>query len=248
MDAVTATTAPGVHRVANPLVNWYLLEGDDGVTAIDAGFPPDYKRLRGWLGELGRDDLRAVVITHGHVDHVGFAERARHELRATVYVPEGDVEIVRSPLPLARSERNPLIYFARYGPTRRLYLGAVRQIGVAGQRLREFETYRSGDELPVPGRPRAVGCPGHTLGHCALHVPDRDVLFAGDAIVTRDPYTGREGPCLVARAATANSELNLRSLDALEATGARLVLTGHGEPYEDGIAQAVAIAREKGAA
>jgi glyoxylase-like metal-dependent hydrolase (beta-lactamase superfamily II) len=35
-----------------------------------------------------------------------------------------------------------------------------------------------------------IECPGHTFGHCALHLADRDVLFTGDALVTRDPYTG----------------------------------------------------------
>ena len=84
--------------------------------------------------------------------------------------------------------------------------------------------------LPVPGEPRVVFCPGHTLGHCALHLPDRDVLIAGDALVMLDPYTARRGPRLVARAAVADSERNMRSLDALAATGARTVLTGHGEP------------------
>jgi glyoxylase-like metal-dependent hydrolase (beta-lactamase superfamily II) len=88
---------------------------------------------------------------------------------------------------------------------------------------------------------------GHTYGHVSLHLPDRDVLIAGDALVTLDPYTGRRGPRLVARAATADSSRALAALDALEATDARLVLPGHGEPYM-GVAGAVALAREAGSA
>ena len=90
--------------------------------------------------------------------------------------------------------------------------------------------------------------PGHTHGHCALHLADRDVVIAGDAIVMLDPYTGRRGPRLVARAATVDSDRNLRTLDALTATGARTVLTGHGEPWTGGVESAVAQAREAGAA
>jgi glyoxylase-like metal-dependent hydrolase (beta-lactamase superfamily II) len=239
------TVTDGVHRIANPLVNWYLVEGDDGVTAVDAGFPPDYDRL---TQALDGKPLRAVVLTHGHLDHVGFAERARKELGATVYIPEGDVKIATSPIPMAKSERNPLVYVLRYGETRRLYLGALRQRGVAGQRIKQYETYRGGDDLPVPGRRAAVDTPGHTFGHIALHLRDRDVLFTGDALVTFDPYTGRRGPRMVARAATADSALNRRSLDALEATGARIVLTGHGEPWHEGIGAAVTAAREAGVA
>jgi hypothetical protein len=66
--------------------------------------------------------------------------------------------------------------------------------------------------------------------------------------VTLDPYTARRGPRLVARAATADTERNLRSLDALVGTGARTVLVGHGEPWTQGIEAAVAQARQRGAA
>ena len=69
-----------------------------------------------------------------------------------------------------------------------------------------------------------IRCPGHTLGHCALHLADREVVIAGDAIVTLDPYTGRRGPRIVAGAATVDSERNLRTLDAIAETAARTVL------------------------
>jgi glyoxylase-like metal-dependent hydrolase (beta-lactamase superfamily II) len=88
-----------------------------------------------------------------------------------------------------------------------------------------------------------VPAPGHTLGHCALHLADRDVVIARDALVTLDAYTGRTGPRLVARAATVDSERNRASLDAVGATGARIVLTGHGKPWTSGAAAAVAAAR-----
>ena len=73
-------------------------------------------------------------------------------------------------------------------------------------------------------------------------------MIAGDAVVTLDPYTAKTGPRLVARAATADSARALASLDALEDTGARVVLTGHGEPWTDGAAAMMRAAREAGAA
>ena len=242
---MSTEVADGVRHIANPLVNWYLVEGDDGMTAVDAGFPPDWKTLQ---RELAGAPLKAVLITHGHVDHVGFAEKARKELGATIYISGRDAKIARSPFPLAKSERNPLSYVLKHAETRRLYLGATLQRAAFGQRISAFETFAGGDALPVPGNPRIVECPGHTFGHCAVHLADRGVLFTGDALVTSDPYTARTGPCLVARAATADSELNLRSLDALETTGAQTVLTGHGDPWKGGIEEAVARARKAGAA
>jgi glyoxylase-like metal-dependent hydrolase (beta-lactamase superfamily II) len=100
-----------------------------------------------------------------------------------------------------------------------------------------------GGALPVPGAPRVVRTPGHTIGHCSLHFPDRDAVIAGDALVTLDPYTNRTGPRLVARAATVDSARNRVTLEALAATGARRVLTGHGPVWEGGAQAAVAAAR-----
>src|SRR3954453_3261959 len=101
MTATSTSSATGIHRVANPLVNWYLVEADDGLTAVDAGFPTEFKRLREQLEVPGRPDLKAGVLTHGHVDHVGFAERARREYGATIHIPAEDVKIATSPFPMA---------------------------------------------------------------------------------------------------------------------------------------------------
>jgi glyoxylase-like metal-dependent hydrolase (beta-lactamase superfamily II) len=218
------------------VVNWFLVETDEGPVAVDAGFPTAWEQVEPRVSEL-----RAIVITHAHVDHLGFAERARREAGVTVYVPQGDAQLARHTLRYARSERVPLLYL-RYGPTRRLYWRALRSGGIRGELLRDFKTYADGDELP--GGLRAVFTPGHTDGHMALHLPERDVLFAGDALVIRDPYTDREGPRLVARAATKDSERAYRSLDAIAATGAKTVLTGHGDAWTEGAAKAAQRARE----
>ena len=229
--------AEGVTRYEDQgVVNWYLVETDEGPVAVDAAFPTAYEQVEPRLHEL-----RAIVITHAHVDHLGFAERARREAGVAVYVPQGDAQLARHTLRYARSERVPLLYL-RYGPTRRLYWRALRAGAIRGELLRDFKTYSDKDELP--GGLRPVFTPGHTDGHMALHLPEREVLFAGDALVTRDPYTDREGPRIVARAATKDSERAFRSLDAIAATGARTVLTGHGEPWNDGAAAAAQRARE----
>jgi glyoxylase-like metal-dependent hydrolase (beta-lactamase superfamily II) len=238
--------APDVHRIEDASVNWYLVEADDGLTIVDAGVPRSWDSLHRALAEIGRDvaEVRALVLTHAHFDHVGFAERARRELGVPVLVHENDATLARKPLQYTHERAR-----SRYLLTRPRGLPHV--LGFLAARafwpppLGEVETF-SGGELDVPGSPRVVFTPGHTLGHCALYLPDRDAVIAGDALVMLDPYTGAEGPRIVSRAATADSERALRSLDALAAVDAGTVLTGHGEPWRGGAAEAARLARLAG--
>ena len=240
-----ADAAPGVHRVEDDSTNWYILEGDDGLTIVDAGVPRSWDSLHEALRSIGRSpgEIRAVVLTHAHFDHVGFAERARRELGVPVYVHENDVPLTQHPWrydherPRAwylATQIRALPNVARFVRDRAFWPPPIRAV------------VRYGDDagsLPVPGAPRVVPTAGHTLGHCCLHLPDRDAVIAGDAIVMVDPYTARRGPRLVARAATVDSERNRATLDALAATDARLVLTGHGPVWDQGARAAVEAAR-----
>jgi glyoxylase-like metal-dependent hydrolase (beta-lactamase superfamily II) len=111
--------------------------------------------------------------------------------------------------------------------------------------IKDVRRYENGT-LDVPGTPQVVFTPGHTLGHCALHFPDRNAVIAGDAVVTFNPYRASKGPQIVSGAATVDSTRALASLDALAATGAQTVLTGHGEPWKDGAEAIVEHARRRG--
>jgi glyoxylase-like metal-dependent hydrolase (beta-lactamase superfamily II) len=241
-----AAVAEGVHRVEDAYTNFYVVEDGGRLTVVDACVPRAWSALHDALGALGRapGDIEALVLTHAHFDHLGFAERARAELGVPVHVHVNDAPLTRHPL--------------QYGheANRLRYLGYRAALPILGELLRaralwpppvaEVQRFGDGGELDVPGRPRVVFCPGHTLGHCALHLPDRDVLIAGDAVVMLDPYTGARGPRIVSRAATADSARALATLDAVAATGAGTVLTGHGEPWTGGAAAAVERARAAG--
>lgn len=243
-----ANVAEGVHRIADAYTNWYLLEENGRLTVFDAGVPASWDSLQDALPRLGRkpDDIEAVVLTHAHFDHVGFAERARAELDVPVYVHENDAPLTSHPWRYDH-ERHRSVYFATQVKALPIVATLIKNRAFWPAPVKQVVRFEDG-VLPVPGSPRVVYSPGHTLGHCAFHLPERDALIAGDALVTLDPYTGRRGPRLVARAATVDSERNLRTLDALAETGARNVLTGHGEPWSDGVEAAVTRARAAGAA
>ena len=78
--------APGVHRLTGGIVNFYLIDDGGRLVLVDAGTPRDWDLLVRTITGLGRrvEDLDAVLITHAHSDHTGFAERARTTATAGV--------------------------------------------------------------------------------------------------------------------------------------------------------------------
>ena len=101
--------AEGVHRIGEHFVNWYLVEEGGRLTVVDAGLPASWNSLLEALGEIGRSprDVEALVLTHAHFDHIGFAQRARGELGIPVWVHENDAPLTKRPW-LYMTERSPL--------------------------------------------------------------------------------------------------------------------------------------------
>ncbi|MEV7608850.1 MBL fold metallo-hydrolase [Microbacterium sp. NPDC089320] len=239
--------APGFFCVSVAEVNCYLIKTTDGLTLVDAGLPGSRRPLRALLRHLGagESDIDAVILTHGHFDHVGVAASMRAQ-GAEVLVHSADARLARHPYSYRpASPRVPYLLSHPRGIPVIANMAAHGALGVRG--VDALGRIHHGQRIAAPGSPTALWTPGHTDGHCAVFFEDQGIMLSGDALVTLDPYTGETGPQIVARAATSDTARALASLDTLAETSARLVLPGHGGPWREGIASAVAAAARRGA-
>jgi glyoxylase-like metal-dependent hydrolase (beta-lactamase superfamily II) len=191
--------APGVHRVPLPIpeaglhaVNVYVLEADDGLTLVDAGWAMTESRslVVDALGALSRTlgDIRSILVTHIHVDHYSQGVSLRRETGCDLRLGEGE----RTSLETLSAGSEP------DGTTQ---LALLRRHG-AGKVLDELQRidYGSGNrpemwELPdgwiTDGQTFTAGgtkltalhTPGHTSGHVVFEASERDVLFTGDHVL-----------------------------------------------------------------
>jgi glyoxylase-like metal-dependent hydrolase (beta-lactamase superfamily II) len=234
--------ADGVHRCGTELVNWYVVDEGGRLTIVDCGTPGYWPQVDQVLGELGRtrDDIAGVVLTHGHADHAGFAERLRAESGTPVWIHEADEEMV-----LTGKRQKPegsMLPYLRYPFAYRLLLHLARNGAASIPKVGEVTTYTSGQQLDLPGSPVALHAPGHTRGHCVLQF--ENALLAGDVLCTLHPLTGRTGPQIMPKAFNVSSSQALESLDVLPESS--LIAVGHGDPWTDGTAAAVERARATG--
>jgi glyoxylase-like metal-dependent hydrolase (beta-lactamase superfamily II) len=234
--------APGIHRIGDSsIINSYLLEEGGEVTIVDAGVPGYYKDVARELAAMGRSvaDVRALILTHGHSDHIGFAERLRRERRVPVSVHEADAALARGEVP------NPAKGYGRIklGPFLGFFWFSLLHGGLRTPKLQEVGTFGDGATLEVPGSPRVILTPGHTPGSAVLHVPSRGALFVGDAFATYAVTTGARGPQVAPF--TADPAEAVASLAHLEGVAADLVLPGHGDPWTGGVEEAVRRIRQE---
>ena len=233
----------GVHAVTHAHTNCYVVEGEDGLTLVDAGFPATWPLVERAIALAGRrvEEVRGLVITHGHFDHVGFARHVQLRYGVPVWAHPDDHHLTQHPYryrpqqprllhPLTHPRGLPVL-------ASMVVAGALRVPGV------QPDQPLLPGPLPLPGGIEVVHTPGHTDGECVLHLPGRRALLTGDALVTLDPYNGRRGPRIIAPSATHDTEQARASLAPLADLDVDHVLPGHGAVWSDGIAEAVTRAR-----
>lgn len=211
--------ASGVQRIRLGRVNSYLVTRPDGAVLVDSGMPAHGAAL---LELIAGAELRAILLTHRHLDHAGGAAQIAAQTGAVVVIHQGDARGVRgeerlSPLrPALDPVLGPLVSFL----DRRVF--RFRSCG-------DLEAAADGWE----GHGfRLVHLPGHTPGHSGYLHLESGVVFAGDAAMIRPDGRPRPPSRLFSR----DMEQARRSQRRLAGLDAPLYCFGHGPPLVRGAA------------
>ena len=204
----------------------YLIVGDDGLSLIDSSLPGSEAKIAAEIASIGYSirDLRRILITHAHFDHIGSLAALQRISQAQVYVHALDAAVTRGEQAQARPDPRSLPLASRL-----LAAMSSSSAGPAGARVDyELQDHTPLDEV-LPGLV-ALHMPGHSPGHVVYWLPARKLVFCGDVVLNM------VGLRLPIRAFTPDMDEERRSLRKMAALAPMILCPGHGQPIIGGAA------------
>jgi len=194
----------------------YLWTEPGGATMIDAGGADAGVDIANALEEIGLlpQEIKRLVLTHFHDDHIGAAAEVRSWNNVEVIAPRVDAPVIRGeragPMPDVDDELRPVHdeFVASLPPAPPVEVD------------REVD---DGDIIDFGGGAQVIAVPGHTDGSIALYLPEHRVLFTGDAVVE---HLGR----VVLPLLNVDAGKAVESMRRLAELDAEIAVFGHGEP------------------
>lgn len=213
---------PEIHQVDGVQGNCFLLDRE-GLVLIDTGLPRNNKKILSCIRDtLKKDpkDLKYIIITHYHVDHTGNAAELRDITGAKVAIHEADADYLggKMPMPPLQGLRgrilNILLFFWSAKPVNPDIL------------------LHDGDSICGL---QCIHTPGHTPGSICLHDPALQVVFCGDALLTKNGIVSGPPPSATPNMAEANT--SAKKISHLDFD---ILLSGHGIPVRPHASEQVA--------
>ena len=165
----------GAYLVPLGSANAVLLDGGSELALADAGFPDKASLVFDAIRQLGRTprDLRHLIFTHGHPDHIGSAAAIVQETGATTYMHALDAPFAETGGPFRPMNPAPGL----------LPRTAYRFVWRPQKRMEPVRIDRyiaDGETLPIAGGLHVVHIPGHCAGQVAFLWQGGRLLIAGD--------------------------------------------------------------------
>lgn len=202
---------PGVHVLERGWLsanNVVLFDGDRDATVIDSGYVSHAAQTVSLVREaLEGRQLRRLINTHSHSDHIGGNAALQREFDCTITVPAGIADAVAAWDEAA------------------LLLSTAEQLG---ERFRADDVVSAGDTLAMGNLEwQALPAPGHDMDALVFYCADRRVLISGDAL-WRDGFG-----ILFADVLGSGDGIGAarRTLEALGRLPIDVVIPGHGAPF-----------------
>jgi glyoxylase-like metal-dependent hydrolase (beta-lactamase superfamily II) len=205
---------PGLHWLTGGS-NAYLAQDDDGFILVDAGMPGRIDFV-GYLAQLGHPPtaITHILITHADIDHVGGLADIQRQSGATVYASPASAELLArgdSPSHNNRLMKWVIDHFVRFEPV------APEHIHIISE----------GERLPILDGVQVIAAPGHTADQIVFFSQARGILFAGDALFTRN------GLASSGKFLSADYEQARRTALKLLPLSPAIYACGHGEPLQN---------------
>jgi glyoxylase-like metal-dependent hydrolase (beta-lactamase superfamily II) len=238
--------ADGVFCVPGTAVNWVLVREGRDLTLVDGGYPGDLAAVEASIRALGLrpQDVRGILLTHAHVDHLGALTPFHERYGTPAYADPAEVPHAHrdhleqaGPLDVVRRLHHPgmlrwSLQIARAGALRH---GAAAHVlpfpSPDPDPGPNPSPSRGPGPLDLPGAPLPVPCPGHTSGHSAYLFAKAGVLVTGDALATGHPLAPTRGPQLLPGFFGHDRAAERRALERLAQVDAGVVVPGHGAPW-----------------
>ncbi len=236
--------ADDVFYVRGTNVNWYLLRDGAELSLVDAGYPGDAASVEASVRLIGRrpEDVRAILVTHAHVDHLGAVGRFHSRYGTPVYCDPIEVGHARRDY-LEQVPVRTVVASAWRPGVLPWAVRAARSGGTSDVRVPQAQPFPTNSALDLPGHPVPVPTHGHTSGHTAFQLPSVGAVLTGDALVTGHPTSRRSGPQRLPAMFDHDRQRSWTALDQLAELAGDLVLPGHGQPWPGSISDAVGVAR-----
>lgn len=202
----------GIHQLRGRAVNCYLSVDDNEIMLIDTGLPGNSSKITKYVEKtLKRDikDIKTIVITHNHFDHVGSLSKMKEVSGASVAIHPADADYIRGKTKhMGGSFMNAII---------KLYQTIYRTKPVEPEIL-----LKEGDTI---GKYQVIHTPGHSPGSICLYNPESKVLFAGDDLQYKKGKLQSPGERLILE-----PEKYIESMKKLLNYDVEVILTGHTAP------------------